>query len=101
MTNYVFIVIEYKILKQMGGTCYSQNDYLRCLFSDSVYSYAWLDNSFLLPGMGASSVDITVSGFSGGSAYANNFQVINSERIKGAALLSGYPYAIGIYLNEQ
>lgn len=50
-----------------------------------------------LPSFGADSKYTTISGFSGGTGFANNLHVAHSETIKGVGLINGSPYAIGTY----
>ena len=41
----------------------------------------------------------TVSGWSGGSGFANNVHVVHSETFKGVGVINGGPYAVGEYLD--
>ena len=52
-----------------------------------------------LPSLGVDPGYTTVSGWSGGTGFANNLHVAHSETIKGAGLINGGPYAIGEYLD--
>ena len=64
---------------------------------------AWVpDNTpYVLPPMNVDPNFITVSGFSGGSAYAMNFAIMNSATVVGAGLRSGTPYGAGYTCSKE
>jgi len=57
-----------------------------------LYSFWVWDESYSLPPLGADTTTVTVSGFSSGAHFAHHLNVIYSDFIKGAGLVSGFPY---------
>jgi poly(3-hydroxybutyrate) depolymerase len=53
------------------------------------------DTDMILPAMNVNPDVITLTGFSGGSYYAGNMQIIHSATFAGAGLRSGGPFAAG------
>lgn len=58
-----------------------------------------MGSSESLPALNADPMYTTVSGWSGGSGFANNVHVAHSATFKGVGLINGGPYAIGEYLD--
>ena len=59
----------------------------------------WLDHEKILRPLGGEANTVTVSGFSGGGSVTNNFYMVFSDYVQGAAMIASGPY--GINLNTE
>ena len=57
------------------------------------------DTPYTLPAMNVNPNTITVSGFSGGSGYANILHIVHSKTIKASGLKCGPAYSFGYKLS--
>lgn len=71
--------------------------FIKCMGLSSTWSLSALDQRLSLPAMGAQLNGVTLSGFSGGSAFAAIATVALSDTIDGFGLLGGTPYGMEIY----
>lgn len=60
-----------------------------CPLSYSFWSDSWWLPDTRLPALGADKNTMTVGGYSGGAAYAQNFQIVFSKDIKGTGCFAG------------
>lgn len=79
------------------STNYHWNSYVApCIVQHSAWSPVWFDTSLNLPSLGADADTVTMSGYSGGSYFAAQQAVINSDVIKGAGMFNGGPYGTSV-----